>query len=381
MNAQTLLEYQWPYLLSFFPEESQLQASAQEKKALQRRRAVDSAGVLLRLAMAYGFCGLSLRQTAAWAQAAQIASISDVGLLKRLRQGSDWLGHLLGIKLAERAGVATSFPQNMRLRLVDATCINRPGVSGIDWRVHLGFNLSTLSIDHAEVTDSSLGETLTRFPVDAGDIVIGDRGYAHRAGLAAVRRAGGDFIVRLNLQNVPLQHSDGSAFDLLAALRSLPDAAPGGFWVRTSPDRRAGLSSFSARLVAIRKTEAAAQQSRTDLLRERGSKGQVHPTTLEAAGYLFVLSSVHSDRLSDAQILELYRFRWQIELAFKRLKSLLHLDVLPAKDPRLTRTIIYTKLLAALLLDDFTERFLAISPWGFPLSSTALPLAHPARSL
>ncbi|TBD09272.1 transposase, partial [Rhizobium ruizarguesonis] len=36
-----------------------------------------------------------------------------------------------------------------------------------------------------------------------------------------------------------------------------------------------------------------------------------------------------------ADILTLYRFRWQIELAFKRFKSLAGLDSLPAKKPEL----------------------------------------------
>jgi IS4 transposase len=67
--------------------------------------------------------------------------------------------------------------------------------------------------------------------------------------------------------------------------------------------------------------------------------------------------------------MDFYRFRWQIELAFKRMKSILNLDELPAKDPALARTVLYAKLLAALLVEDFTTHFLAISPWGYTLRS------------
>ena len=81
-------------------------------------------------------------------------------------------------------------------------------------------------------------------------------------------------------------------------------------------------------------------------------------------------------------MLELYRFRWQIELAFKRMKGLLELGSLPAKDPDLARTIVRSKLLAALLLEDFTRSFLAISPWGYPLrESSALAVENSARAL
>jgi len=70
-----------------------------------------------------------------------------------------------------------------------------------------------------------------------------------------------------------------------------------------------------------------------------------------------------------AAALELYRFRWQIELAFKRLKSLLSLDQLPAFDEQLVRTIIYAKLLAALILSDYRDSYLNFFPWGyFPLN-------------
>ena len=53
---------------------------------------------------------------------------------------------------------------------------------------------------------------------------------------------------------------------------------------------------------------------------------------------------------------------------FKRMKSLLHLDELPAKDPDLARAFIYSKLLAALMLEDLTDRYLDFSPWGYSLA-------------
>ena len=94
----------------------------------------------------------------------------------------------------------------------------------------------------------------------------------------------------------------------------------------------------------------------------------VSPTTLELAGYVCVLSNVPSTLLSPEDLLEVYRFRWQVELVFKRMKSLLHLDELPAKDPDLARAFIYSKLLAALMLEDLTDRYLDFSPWGYSLA-------------
>ncbi len=52
------------------------------------------------------------------------------------------------------------------------------------------------------------------------------------------------------------------------------------------------------------------------------------------------------------QIGALYRLRWQIELAFKRMKSLLHMDRLPAKNADLARVWLHANLLVALLAED-----------------------------
>lgn len=367
MDAQTLIEYQWPYLLTFLPPSSELAQSARDTGALLRKRGVPSPEALLRLALAYGFCGLTLRQTAAWAEIAGVAQVSDVALLKRLRASDCWLGHLLCLKLAESAPPPPK--STHRLRLFDATVISRPGSSGTDWRVHLGFDLASLSIDHIELTDGKGGETLTHFTLGPGEIAVGDRGYAHRKGLHAVRAAGADFIVRLNWQNLPLKTPSGASFDLIDFLRRLPDAEPGECAVVVAAESKGALPEIAARLVAVRKSEAAAEASRAKALRESAKKGrEVDPRTLETAGYVFLLTSLPADVLSSAEVLDMYRFRWQVELAFKRLKSLLHLDQLPARDPPLARSFLFAKLLAALLVEDFTDRFLAFFPWGYRLA-------------
>lgn len=380
MEANIFLEYHWPYMLTFLPPKDELDRSAREMGALLRKRGVASGEALLRLALAYGFCGLSLRQTAAWAQVAGVADVSDVALLKRLRASAEWLGHLLCLKLAENAPPPPR--STLRIRLFDATSISCPGSMGTDWRIHLGFDLSRLSIDHVELTNEKGGESLKRFTLRPGEVAVGDRGYAHRKGLHGVRQDGADFIIRLNWQNIPLMTPGGGAFDLLTFLRKLPDAEPGECAVIVAPSERDNLPELPARLVAIRKSEAAAEVSRAKVLRERSRKGRrtADPRTLETAGYVFVLTSLPTETLSALDTLETYRFRWQVELAFKRLKSLLYLDELPARDPPLARAFIFAKLLAALLLEDFTDRFLAFSPWGYRLArETAFSLAYSAR--
>ena len=53
-----------------------------------------------------------------------------------------------------------------------------------------------------------------------------------------------------------------------------------------------------------------------------------------------------------------------IELAFKRLKSLLGLDRLPAKSAALARSWLLAHLIMALLIEDAARKLLDIPPWA-----------------
>jgi Transposase DDE domain len=338
--------------------------------AIQRTRAVNKASTLLRLALVYGFCGYSLRQTAAWAEASEVATLSDVALLKRFRKTPDWLGHLLGVKLASRVTPLTS--NRSRLRLLDATTVNAPGSKGTDWRVHLGFDLGAMAISTVQVTQAEGGESLVRHDFAAGELVIADRGYSHRSGFAHVLASQAHFIVRFNWGAVPVQLPGGGAFELLTELRGLPEAKAAAFDLEIQPSAREKIQALPVRLVAVRKSPEAADECRKKLLRSASKRGtKIQPQTLELANYFMVLTSTAATTFSNEEVLDIYRFRWQIELVFKRLKGLMHLDQLPARDPHLARTLLYSKLLAAFLLDELTESYLSFSPWGFRLHATA----------
>ncbi|ENC5022846.1 transposase, partial [Shigella sonnei] len=99
------------------------------------------------------------------------------------------------------------------------------------------------------------------------------------------------------------------------------------------------------------------------LLSENRRKGRVvQAETLEAAGHVLLLTSLSEDEYSAEQVADCYRLRWQIELAFKRLKSLLHLDALRAKELELAKAWIFANLLAAFLIDDIIQPSLDFPP-------------------
>lgn len=362
MDCMETFEFDWDALIASLPE---LEMSARKMGALTRRRAVDSAETLLRLALVHASCDHSLRETAAWAEMSGTAKISDVALLKRFRRCGPWLGHLVLGKLAERYQLRTEFAHDLRVRLVDATHLSSPGAKGTNWRLHLGLDLESLTIDHVEFTDSRGGESLDRFPVSAGEVLIGDRGYAHRNPMVRVDLAGGHFVVRLPWSTVPLNEPTGESFDLFQFLRSLPDAHPCDASVSiTSSDHQV----ISCRLIALRKSAAAAAAAREKAMKEgHRRRKSIDIRSLEAAEYTILLTNLEPDRLTSEQALEIYRLRWQIELAFKRFKSLLNLDHISAREPRMVRTYVLAKILGALLVEDLADRYLSFFPWGYPL--------------
>ena len=72
---------------------------------------------------------------------------------------------------------------------------------------------------------------------------------------------------------------------------------------------------------------------------------------------------------SAADVLEWYRTQWQVELVFKRFKSLAVLGHLPKHDEHSARAWLYGKLFVALLVEKLIGHARAISPWGYELGS------------
>ena len=121
------------------------------------------------------------------------------------------------------------------------------------------------------------------------------------------------------------------------------------------------------RICAIKKNKQAIARAQKKARRDSNRKGQrIRPETLEAADYTFMFTTL--DRIFDARtILEMYRRRWQIELVFKRLKSIIGLGHLKKTDQETSKAWINGKLLVAFLVEALIlagERFF---PWGYPL--------------
>lgn len=373
MNA---LDEDWKILLGLFPPDWELEA--RRSGAVARLRGFGSVNEVLRALLLHVGCGYSLRETVVRAKAAGLAQVSDVTLLNRLRQSEAWLQHLCQALLKE-SGVEWRGPGlRRRMRAVDATVIKEPGKTGSQWRLHYSLLLPELSCDFFALTATEgqdTAEHLRRFPAAAGDLILADRGYSNSAGIAAVSRQGADIIVRLNTSSLPLFGPTGQRFGLLTQLRKLRAAGAIREWPVWVHDQH---RRIRGRLCAVRKSEQAIALAQRRLTRrEQKKQHQTKPETREYARYVIAFTTVRESEMNTLEVLEYYRFRWQIELVFKRLKSILAVGHLPKYDPQSSRAWLYGKLLVALLTQKLVRLGTALSPWGYDLWQTtgAEPLA------
>jgi len=351
----------WSVVTKLLP--AQWEAKALELGAIKRQlRGFEDVSSMLRVLLIHLADGCSLRETAVRASAGGLSAVSDVALLKRLRSCGawfEWMVREMAAHMAMPLGPDTLFA-GRRVRLMDGTSVCEPGATGSTWRLHYALNLDRLSCEEVRLTEASVAESLTLFDVRAGDIIMADRGFARRAGIRWVRQHKADILVRASLASVPLGRRDGTPLQLLPLLRTL-QVGQCGEWPARVID---GADGIEVRVCAYKKTAVQTQASIKSIeLQARKKRRTPAAATLEAAGYVIVLTTLLEPTAED--IMEFYRRRWQVELAFKRLKSLLQLGHLKKFDKEGARAWLQGKLFVACLIERLiltAERF---SPWGY----------------
>jgi hypothetical protein len=353
----------WPELSAHFPADFDIEATARASGAFSRVREIKNAETLLRLALAYGGLGMSLRETCTWAEASGIASLRDPSLLERLCKAAPWLGELVAALIAQRTEAPAKRWAGYRLRALDGTSICEPGADRTTWRLHVGYDLATGQVDQLELTDGRGAENLQRLTYRPGDVVLADRYYARPRDLRPVIDAGAHFIVRTGWNSLRLLQENGEPFDLLATLAE-QTAQEGEVRVRVHEGTDQA-QPLILRLVIRRKPPEQAAAERQRLIKDAKKRGKKpDPRSLEAAAYIMLLTSLPATVFPPTDILAIYRFRWQIELMFKRFKSLAGLDQLPAKNPALARAWIYARLIVALIAERIAGQVPDSSPSG-----------------
>lgn len=360
----------WPILLSFFPDNwMELASETHALKGLRKDKEVEN---YIRTLLIHIACGYSLRETAVRAKLASLADISDVALIGRLRKAKDWL-HSLCVALFEEQGIALDKESDFQVRLFDATNVKEPGKTGSLWRIHYSVQVPSLTCDFFKVTATKgmgTGESFFQYSIKKGDYIIADRGYSTASGIHHVVSKKANVMVRVNTQSLPMLTLKGEQFPLLEHVQSVNKPGTVRSWRVLIPGRSG--APVRGRICVIRKSNEAIKLAQEKLKKEAYKKGRVvKPETLEYAKYVIVFTTYPEDSFSGIEVLEWYRIRWQVELVFKRFKSIAQLGHLPKHSDDSSKAWLYGKLFVALLTNKLIDYATSVSPWGYELEEHA----------
>ena len=256
----------WQILLSLFP--SNWVELASETDALKGLRKDKAAENYLRTLLIHIGCGYSLRETVTRAKRANLADISDVALIKRLRKAKDWL-HSICVALFEEQGIALNNTSDFPVRLFDATNVKEPGKTGSLWRIHYSIQIPSLTCDFFKLTATKgkgTGESFFQYSIKKGDYIIADRGYSTASGIHHVVSKKAYVIVRVNTSSLPILDLKGNRFQLLKKVTAINKPGIVRSWNVLIPARSG--ATIKGRICVIRKTEEAIKLAHEKLKKE-----------------------------------------------------------------------------------------------------------------
>lgn len=361
-NRYKKADKQFQKFLQALPEEHH--EMAYEFKAMARARKIKNPNQLWRLVFSYCGLDLAIREAAA-VFTLLYEKITDTAVLNRLRACEPWVKAILQKMLRLPSLASDLLPAGYRLLGIDASIANGLAPKSIDFRVHLCLDLLTLDFVEILIANNKTGETLKNFSFREGDIAVVDQGYCHHPGMVHVQEQGAFTVGRLNPRSVRLLDETGQRFELLKELRAHQSHTPISFKVKFSgKGEQAPIDGviYAQRLprkVAARARELYRKRSKRNNKREPDALG------MYLQGWILVYSTLPEGILPAEVFLSLYRLRWQVELVFKRCKSLLDLDGMRLKHDSKTANIwLYGKMLYILCLDKKFKQTLG-TRWGW----------------
>lgn len=327
---------------------------AREFQALSRSRKIQNASQLLRIIFLYSIVGLTMKQVSATFTLLH-QELSSESIRKRLSSSVPFLQAILESMLKQKQTSIQLLGYAKKILAVDGTSFAALGGRGPEYRLHTAIRLDTLQLEQCILTESNVGEKFSNFQFEEGSLVLGDRLYCSFPHLMHLLSQKVDFLVRFQTRQTSVfcPHSKEriTPSELVKRLKSHRAHTPITFALEMGSQKSSERPQVWMHAVRLPRKKAAKRrkQYRKDIKCEK----RKHCKDMEYLhGWIIVLTNVEPLELSGKQALELYRHRWQIELYFKKLKSLLELDKLRAKKGSpIAKLWIIGKLIWAIILE------------------------------
>lgn len=345
----TLRDADWRWIRQLFPRN--LDALAKKTEAVTFFRELRSGETLLRLLLLWTLGSMGLRSVGAWAERAGWGTLTEGALRYRFRRCEAFVFELVAHALSKWLRIERS--AGLPLRILDATMVAVPGPSGRSFRLHATYDPTLGVMTGLELTDDSQGESTSRAPLGVRDVLIADRGYGRAEELVALSFRVVFWLIRVYLPSVPLWNLRGDRLDSRELVRACAQA---GRAIERAVELRFGKRRVRARLIIAPLPSEAAERARNQVRKRANKKGKnIDEQAVLMAGFMTLLTTIDAETASTASVLNWYRVRWQIELYFKRCKSLLRLHPVLSADDDLQRVRLLVSMLVAVIVDQMNE--------------------------
>lgn len=327
------------------------EAACFSEKAIQRKRGIDDPNDLMMLALFHLVNGCSLVEISEIARLAKLGKVSDVAFMKRFENCGDWFKWIIS-QMEIPEVLEYEKPQwlsEYEVLSVDASDVSEKGRSGRIYRLHYALNLFKMQSASYIITGQKTGESLCNFELKKNELIIADRMYSTHKGIRHCMDNGANFVLRLRKNSFNIYDSENGKINLLEKLEGLEseEVLDMPAFVRLGN----GKESTRLRICAVRKHEKHLEQTKK-MLRRRETKKQIKISdeTREFNNYIVAVTAL-PDQITGRDILELYRLRWQVEIYFKRLKSIMDFGELPKRRHDSAEAWLNGKLMVALLIE------------------------------
>jgi transposase len=230
----------------------------------------------------------------------------------------------------------------------DASDVSEKGRSRRIFRLHFALDIFNMKSQEHLITTAKTGESLTNFSIKKDC-------YTTIKGIEHCTQNGADYILRLRKNSFTLRDENNEKIDLLSLFAKLQN------------DEYADISAYATnlagakvpvRVCAKRKTADAIEKTKKRLKRkESQSKYKMSDEAKTFNEFIVLVTNIENTTATAHEILEAYRYRWQIEIYFKRLKSIMDFGELPKKRENSSIAWLNGKLMVALLIELLIAKF------------------------
>lgn len=216
---------------------------------------------------------------------------------------------------------------------LDATDLSAQGAPGAVIRVHTMLSLADCLHPFTHVTDQYTPESAAHFPLERGALYIADRAYGKARQIDHIRQHHADLIFRISPNHIQLYQDEACTERLDVQTMLCGEGFSKQCYVKFKKN------VYPLRLIAAPippdKQETAQKRAKRKASKKQS---QIKPSTLLYANWMFLLTSLPDSVVPD-DIVALYKQRWQIELFFKRAKSLLRFHKIRRSSELHARTV------------------------------------------